>query len=67
MWSIFQIQDMLGMSEILRSKNIDEERINVPANPTHYWRYRMHITLEDLLKQKEFTNGINKMILDAGR
>lgn len=67
MWSIFQIQDILGMSELLRNKNIEEERINVPANPAHYWRYRMHISLEELIKQKEFTSSIRKMIVDAGR
>ncbi|HEY0039175.1 MAG TPA: 4-alpha-glucanotransferase, partial [Flavisolibacter sp.] len=43
MWAIFQLQDILGMSDTLRRENPHEERINQPANPTHYWNYRMHI------------------------
>ena len=27
----------------------------------HYWRYRMHITLEDLLKEKDFNEEIRKI------
>jgi len=46
MWSIFQLQDLLGMDESLRRQDVNAERINVPANPKHYWRYRMHLTLE---------------------
>ena len=34
MWSIFQLQDLLGMDEGLRREDPDEERINVPADPT---------------------------------
>ena len=33
MWSIFQLQDIFGMSETLRRENPQEERINNPANP----------------------------------
>jgi 4-alpha-glucanotransferase len=67
MWSIFQLQDLLGMSEQLRRENPHEERINVPAIPKHYWRYRMHITLEQLLKEKEFNEELKEYITDAGR
>ncbi|HVG12628.1 MAG TPA: 4-alpha-glucanotransferase, partial [Flavisolibacter sp.] len=49
MLSIFQLQDLLGMSETLRRQDPNEERINIPADPAHYWRYRMHLTLEQLL------------------
>jgi 4-alpha-glucanotransferase len=41
-WSVFMLQDLLGMSEKLRVPNPHEERINVPAIPKFYWRYRMH-------------------------
>ena len=51
MWSIFQLQDLMGMNETLRRQNPHEERINVPANPKNYWQYRMHISLEDLMKE----------------
>jgi 4-alpha-glucanotransferase len=67
MWSIFQLQDLLGINEKLRRKNPHEERINVPANPDHYWKYRMHITLDDLIKEKEFTLQLKELVQNSGR
>ena len=55
------------MDDYLKFPNPHEERINNPGNPNHYWRYRMHLNLEDLLEQKEFNLMIKEMILDAGR
>ncbi|HVK96651.1 MAG TPA: 4-alpha-glucanotransferase [Flavisolibacter sp.] len=67
MWSIFQLQDILGMSEELRRENPHAERINDPAIPNHYWNYRMHITLEDLVKEKEFNKEFKDYINNSGR
>lgn len=67
MWSIFQLQDILGMSETLRRDNPLDERINNPANPNNYWRYRMHISLEDLLTQKEFNKELAGYVEHSGR
>jgi 4-alpha-glucanotransferase len=67
MWSIFQLQDLLGMDEHLRRANPDEERINVPAIPNYYWRYRMHLTLEALLKAVTFNDGLAKLVREHGR
>ncbi len=67
MWSIFQLQDILGMSDTLRRENPNEERINNPANPKHYWQYRMHIPLEDLLKEKEFNKELKEYVIHSGR
>jgi len=67
MWSIFQLQDLLGMSETLRRQNPHDERINIPADPKHYWRYRMHLTLEDLLKQKQFNEELKGYLVHSGR
>jgi 4-alpha-glucanotransferase len=67
LWVTFQLQDLLGMNETLRRANPNEERINIPAIPKHYWRYRMHITLEQLLKEKEFNSELEEYIKDAGR
>ncbi len=67
MWSIFQLQDLLGMSETLRRQNPNEERINVPSDPKHYWRYRMHINLEDLIKEKEFNEELKMKVKESGR
>ena len=67
MWSIFQIQELLGMSEKLRRENPHDERINVPANPKHYWRYRMHLSLEDLMHENEFNDELKRYVVIGGR
>ncbi len=67
MWSIFQLQDLLGMSEKLRRENPKEERINDPANSSHYWNYRIHIPLEQLVKEKEFNREMKDYIVNSGR
>ncbi len=67
MWSIFQIQDLLGSSAALRRQDPNEERINVPANPKHYWRYRVHIALEDLMKADEFNADLRLLLHSSGR
>ena len=67
MWSIFQLQDLLGTNEEIRRENPNEERINIPADPKHYWRYRMHLTLEDLLTQTSFNTALQTLVSQAGR
>ncbi len=67
MWSIFQLQDLLGMDEQLRRKNPADERINVPANPRHYWRYRMHLKLELLLGAGTFNDDLKHLISQHDR
>lgn len=67
MWSIFQLQDLLGMSGDLRRENPADERINIPANPSHYWNYRMHLGLEQLLKETSFNNELKDYIKNSGR
>jgi 4-alpha-glucanotransferase len=67
MWSIFQLQDLLGIDEKMRCDNPHNERINVPANPNHYWRYRMHLTLEELLQADEFNGEVRKNVVGSGR
>lgn len=67
MWSIFQLQDLMGIDGNLRRANEDEERINVPADPKHYWRYRMHLTLEALLLKNDFNDRIKNDVQNAGR
>lgn len=67
MWSIFQLQDLMGMDENIRRPDYDSERINIPAIPFHYWRYRMHIPLEQLLKETDFNNELKKYVEASGR
>ena len=51
----------------LRRENPEEERINVPAIAKHYWRYRMHLTLEDLMGQEAFNGELKRMVKGSGR
>jgi 4-alpha-glucanotransferase len=67
MWAIFPLQDLLAMDAELRREKPEEERINVPANPTHYWRYRMHLTIEQLLEAKVFNESVKNMVDISGR
>lgn len=67
MWSIFQLQDILGMSETLRRQNPSDERINIPSNPKHYWRYRMQMTLEDLINETAFNTAFKGYVSASGR
>ncbi len=45
MLTILPWQDWMAVDELLRNPDVDAERINVPANSRHYWRYRMHLSL----------------------
>ena len=67
MWSIFQIQDLLGISDQIRRQNPQDERINVPSNSMYSWRYRVHITMEDLLEKDEYNVELKNFILQSGR
>jgi 4-alpha-glucanotransferase len=67
MWSIFQLQDILGMDVKIRRPNPHEERINVPANPKHYWKYKMHLNLEDLINSTEFNEKFAGLVKASGR
>ena len=67
MWCIFQIQDILGMDANLRRANPNEERINIPADPKHYWNYRMHLRLEDLIIDKGFITQLHTIVSESGR
>lgn len=67
MWSIFQLQDLMGIDGSLRKENPNDERINVPANPKHYWRYRMHLTIEDLQKADDFNKEVKQLLVNSGR
>lgn len=61
MLTILPIQDWMSIDGDLRAENPQEERINVPSNHKHYWRYRMHITVEQLLKRDGFNGKISKL------
>jgi len=65
--AIFPIQDLVGMNEELRRSNAAEEQINEPSNVKHYWRFRFHLTIEELMKTKGLNEKIRGMVLGSGR
>ena len=67
MLAILPLQDWLSMDGQLRLDDPNKERINVPANSRHYWRYRMHLTLETLMDEIGFNEVLTGMICDSGR
>ena len=67
MLTILPLQDWLSMDAGLRRQDPNSERINVPANSRHYWRYRMHLTLEQLVQADEFNKELSDMIAASGR
>jgi 4-alpha-glucanotransferase len=72
MLTILPLQDWLAMDGELRLQGekwveCDGERINVPANSRHYWRYRMHLSVEQLIASDNFNNAVRDMIVNSGR
>jgi 4-alpha-glucanotransferase len=67
MLCVLSIQDWMAMDETLRLADADKERINVPAIVPYYWRYRMHVNIEDLKDNKSFTQNISDLIVESGR
>ncbi|WP_300690587.1 4-alpha-glucanotransferase [Chryseobacterium sp.] len=67
MLAIFPIQEFMATDEELSNINMDNERINDPAVFPHYWRYRMHINLEDLKRKDTFNEKIAFWVKDSGR
>ncbi|OAV74412.1 4-alpha-glucanotransferase [Bacteroidales bacterium Barb7] len=68
MLALIPLQDWLATgSDSIRRADIDSERINIPSVPNHYWRYRMHLTLETLMSHDEFNRNILHQIKKAGR
>ena len=67
MLCLLSLQDWLAMDGELRGKNPRDERINVPSDPYNRWKYRMHITIEELLKADKYNNKVKTMIQRSKR
>ena len=67
MLCLLSLQDWLSIDERLRLPDQNAERINIPANPRHYWRYHMHLTIEQLMKEDDFNENIKTLITQSGR
>ena len=61
-FAILPLQDWLAIDERLRLTDPDTERINIPADANHYWRYRMNITLEELCSEQEFNSRVRSLV-----
>ena len=67
MLCMLSLQDWLSMDTELRCKSPREERINVPSDPYNHWKYRMHLTIEELLKADKYNNKVKTMIQRSKR
>ncbi len=67
MLAVLPLQDWLATDGGLRRDDPDEERINRPDDPNNYWRYRMHLTIEELLASAEFNRSIKRMLRTSDR
>ncbi|GJN05701.1 hypothetical protein PR202_ga23354 [Eleusine coracana subsp. coracana] len=67
MWAIFPLQDLLALKDKYTTRPAAEETINDPTNPKHYWRFRVHVTLESLLDDKDIQANIKDLVTSSGR
>ena len=67
MLTVLPLQDWLSLSEELRASDIERERINIPAVAHHYWRYRMHLSLEELLSASDYNEKVAELIKEGKR
>lgn len=67
MFAIFPLQDWLAIDDELKNPDVEAERINVPADPNHYWGYRMHLTIEKLKEAADFNRKVKDLIAQSGR
>ena len=68
MLAILPLQDWLATDGKVRyAGDPKDERINVPAIPRYYWRYRMHCTLESLIGNEALNAHLKGMVIASGR
>ena len=67
MLCLLAVQDWLAMDDALRSPSPEKEQINNPANAAHYWRYRVHLTVEQLETADGFNRKVRQLIAENGR
>ncbi|MEG2151044.1 MAG: 4-alpha-glucanotransferase [Bacteroidaceae bacterium] len=67
MLCILSLQDWISIDEEYRNPDVDVERINIPSHPRHYWRYRMHLSIEELMKAESLNKKIQELVELTGR
>jgi len=64
---IIPLQDWLSIDGEIRRKDESCERINIPANSQHYWKYRVHLNLETLMNSGKLNEKITDLIMQTQR
>lgn len=60
---IHPLQDFLGLVEDYFDENPDNERVNIPGSVNEFnWTYRLPVTIEKLIKNKELISEINNIV-----
>jgi len=67
MLCMFPLQEFFGLDESLCVPDPRTEQINNPSNRHHYWKYRMHVTLEDLKARTGFADRVRDLIVKSDR
>ncbi len=67
MLCMISLQNWLSIDEELRNPVAEDERINVPANPKHYWRYRMHLPVSQLRRAEALNERLRLLISRSER
>ena len=67
MLCVLSLQDWFAIDERIRLADANAERIYIPSIPKHYWRYRMHLNIEQLLADRDFNEQVKELIDEAGR
>ena len=62
MWVILPLQDWLAVDGEIRLPDAHGERINLPSDPKNFWCYRMHISIEELLKKRDFNEHVRRLV-----
>ena len=61
MLTILPLQDWLSVDGDVRAQDPAAERINVPSIPKYYWRYRMHLPIEELTANRKLTAKLKEL------
>ncbi len=67
MLTVIPLQDWFAIEDTIKRDDEQAERINIPANPDNNWCYRMHLTLESLLKAENFNAKIRNLVTESNR
>lgn len=67
MISVIPIQELFALTETTINPDINSERINIPAIFPHNWKYRMHISINEMIKTDKLKNRVKELTINAKR